>query len=351
MTRRRRVFGLVGVVAFNVIVACTLIELIFLLLLHAPRVTASLPRPVRRLVQQVYRHFNRSLIQFDPNCAQYDPGLLYTLRPGVCTFANLEFRTEVRVNHLGVRDDETALVAPDVIVLGDSHAMGWGVAHDETFSHVLASRTGLRVLDAGISSYGTVREMMLLDRLDASRLRLLVIQYSDNDLAENRAFRDHQDHLPITSEADYDRVTAYYENQRGYFPGKYLYRLLMKLTRLEKPEPGELAEVPATPDEEARLFLHAVERASRQRLDNVQLVVLEINESLQPRQPFLLAVDAIHREASNPGFVRRLVPLDLSKTLTAGDFFVLDDHMNAQGHRIVGDELAKIARARIGSSR
>jgi len=39
----------------------------------------------------------------------------------------VEFTNEVRVNHLGVRDDEASLVAPDVIVIGDSHAMGWGV--------------------------------------------------------------------------------------------------------------------------------------------------------------------------------------------------------------------------------
>src|SRR5262249_14136512 len=153
-------------------------------------------------------------------CSQYDPDLTYTLRPGRCTFENLEFRTDVRVNRLGLRDEEDALSRPDVIVLGDSHAMGWGVEHDETFSHVLAEKTALRVLDAGISSYGTVREMRLLDRLDVSQLRALVIQYSDNDLAENRSFRDHGNRLPITSEAQYDQVTRYYSGQHLYFPGK-----------------------------------------------------------------------------------------------------------------------------------
>src|SRR4029077_3494943 len=113
--------------------AGVLLEALLLLLLHVPRLTGTLPRPVRRLVQQVYRHFNRALIQFDPQCAQYDAGLTYTLKPGTCTFENIEFRTEIHVNRAGLRDEETSLDAPDVIVLGDSHAMGWGVEQDRTF--------------------------------------------------------------------------------------------------------------------------------------------------------------------------------------------------------------------------
>src|SRR4029079_7125411 len=167
-----------------------LLEALLLLMLHVPGLTAALPRPVRRLVQQVYRHFNRALIQFDPRCAQYDAGLTYTLKPGTCTFENIEFRTTVHVNRLGLRDNEEALHAPDVIVIGDSHAMGWGVEEDQTFGRVLARQSGLKILNAGISSYGTVREMRLLDRLDVSRLRFLILQYSDNDLLENQTFRN-----------------------------------------------------------------------------------------------------------------------------------------------------------------
>ena len=81
------------------------------------------------------------------------------------------------MNRLGLRDDEASLRAPAVVVLGDSYAMGWGVAQDETIAEVIERETGLRALNAGIASYGTVREMRLLDRIDTSRLRYLVIQY------------------------------------------------------------------------------------------------------------------------------------------------------------------------------
>jgi len=113
------------------------------------RSCASRPNRSDSSFKQVYRHFNRALIQFDASCAQYDPELAYTLKPGVCTFANVEFTNEVRVNHLGVRDDEASLVAPDVIVIGDSHAMGWGVDQGATLPRVLAQKSGLKVLNAG----------------------------------------------------------------------------------------------------------------------------------------------------------------------------------------------------------
>src|SRR6266576_3235851 len=93
-------------VAFNVALAAAVVEVLLVSMLHAPRVVKASPGPVRRIVQQIYRHFNRSLIQFDPNCARYDPEVTYTLKPGVCTFENLEFTNQVRVNRLGLRDDE-----------------------------------------------------------------------------------------------------------------------------------------------------------------------------------------------------------------------------------------------------
>ena len=61
-------------------------------------------------------------------------------------------------------------------MLGDSHAMGWGVGQGGSAAAGLARKSGRRVLNAAVSSYGTARELSLLDWLDASRLRVLVVQ-------------------------------------------------------------------------------------------------------------------------------------------------------------------------------
>lgn len=335
--------GLV-LIAFNLVVAIGLLEGLFVVMLHTPRVVEASPRPVRRLVQQVYRHFSRALVQFDPNCARYDPEVTYTLKPGACTFENVEFRDEFRINRLGLRDDEASLDAPEVIVLGDSHAMGWGVEQNQTLVRVLARKSGLKVLNGAVSSYGTVREMKLLDRLDTSRMRVLIIQYTDNDMPENRTFRQLDGHLPVMSETQYQKIVRHYASQRAYYPGKYVYRLFMKVFRLEEPEPDQVKMDAVTPTEEAELFLHALTHASRTPLDHVQVIVFEVNEQLRPPRPFIAALDEVRRRAGNPAFVRRLITLDTPRVLTPADFYILDDHMNAHGHQVIGDALVDLIR-------
>ena len=164
-----------------------------------------------------------------------------------------------------MRDEDALLDAPEVIVLGDSHAMGWGVGQEEALPQVLARKSGRRVLNAAVSSYGTARELLLLDRLDASRLRVLVVQYSDNDLPENRTFRENGNQLPIMSEAQYQNIVRHYASQRSYYPGKYVYRLFLKVFRLEEPEPDQLRMDPVTPAEEAELFVNVLTHAQPRR--------------------------------------------------------------------------------------
>jgi len=341
----RRALRFAGFVVYNLVAAVLLFEVIIVSLLHSPRLVGAGPAPLRRSIQQVYRHFNRSLIQFDPQCARYDGGLAYTLKPGTCTFENIEFRNAYHVNSLGVRDEEAAPDAPEVVVLGDSHAMGWGVDQEEALPQVLERKLGRKVLNAAVSSYGTVREMRLLDRVNTSRLRVLVVQYSDNDLPENRTFRLDANHLPIMSEEQYQRIVRHYASQHSYYPGKYVYRLLMKILRLEEPEPDQMKMEPATPEQEAQLFLNALRYGSKATLDDVQTFVFEINEQIRPGRPFISALDVQRQRGGQPPFIRRLKALDVAPVLTTDDFYRLDDHMNARGHEKVAAVLADAIRA------
>jgi hypothetical protein len=341
---RRRVLEIAGFIVYNIVAAILLFEMIIVALLHSPRLVGASPAPLRRSIQQVYRHFNRSLIQFDPQCARYDAGLAYTLKPGSCTFENIEFRNAYRVNSAGLRDDEASLDAPEVIVIGDSHSMGWGVEQEEALPQVLERKLGRKVLNAGVSSYGTVREALMLNRLNTSNLRMLVVQYSDNDLPENRTFRLGANQLPIMSEEQYQTIVRHYASQRRYYPGKYVYRLLMKVLGLEEPEPDQVRMEPATPAAEAQLFVNALRYGSRAALDNVQVVVVEINEQIRPARPFIAALDEARKRPGLPPFIRRLIALDVAPKLTADDFYRLDDHMNARGHEKVASAVADAIR-------
>ena len=328
-------------IAFNLLVAGAIIEIIFVSMLHAPRLTAASPAPVRRLVQQVYRHFNRALIQFNPECARYDADVTYTLKPPGCTFGNLEFDNTYDVNHLGLRDTEADLVAPDVIVIGDSHAMGWGVTQDQSFPRVLAREDRPQGLER--------RGVVLCDRprdADAGPPRHVAEGAGDSirrqRQPENRAFRDRHNQLTITSQAQYQTIVDHYMAQRGYYPGKYVWRLFMKVTRLETPEPDQLKMEVLDPDVEAGLFLNALEHAGKTPLDAVQVVVLEVNQELGHPKRFIAALDKAARADIQPAWVKRLVTFDTTSVLKDDDFYVLDDHMNAKGHEAVGTSLAAV---------
>src|SRR5690606_19694091 len=108
--------------------------------------------------------------------------------PGISTFKSFEFNTTYDVNALGVRDDAASLEHPEVIFLGDSFTMGWGVEGEESFPAVFEQNSGLRCLNTGVSSYGTAREMRMLARTQLDSLKAIVIQFHDTDLEENNFY-------------------------------------------------------------------------------------------------------------------------------------------------------------------
>jgi hypothetical protein len=173
-----------------------------------------------------YNGWDRRLPQLTPACAHYDSILGYALKPARCRFTNREFSVDMVINSGGFRDDERGLAAPDVVVIGDSYAMGWGVAQDSTFADQLEARTGLTTLNTGVSSYGTARELLSLGRVNLADARYLIIQYCDNDFRENSEFVAGHGHLSISSRAAYDTNVAQHERSLRYYPGKYLRRRL-----------------------------------------------------------------------------------------------------------------------------
>lgn len=143
-------------------------------------------------VMQDYQKFlylggARKIWQTVPGCTEFDAELLYKPRLGECTFNNVEFSSTLHFDERG----RISAQRPDgntmgIAVLGDSHAMGWGVNDDETFSVMLERTTGRPVYNLAVASYGTYRELLrlqksgLLDKVDT-----IVIQYCRNDLEEN----------------------------------------------------------------------------------------------------------------------------------------------------------------------
>ena len=308
---------------------------------------SSIKGPLVPVLRNYYQAFDRRIIQYLPECAQYDQELFYILKPGRCRFKNREYDTEVSINSLGVRSDEASLKAPAIIVLGDSHAMGWGLPAQDSFASIIAEKTGLTVLNAAISSYGTVRETTLLKRLDRSNLKILIIQYSDNDYVENRAFLK-TGRLEITPESEYQNLVRDHRKSTAYYPFKYVHGLLRLLNRMVK-QKFEDQEPRPTDNEQARAFLDVLAKSGLD-LSGVKILVIEINDWAGNDSGFIQAVKAGSQSGQYPEFVGDITALDLSEGIGPEKYYTLDGHMLESGHEYAAQRILEALR-QIGFSR
>jgi lysophospholipase L1-like esterase len=294
------------------------------------------------LLRYYYANFERDIIQFSDACARYDYGLFYTLKPGTCRFANREFDLEYSINSLGVRDDEAALNNPEIVVIGDSQAMGWAVGREQTFSALIGKMTGKKILNTGVSSYGTAREMIMLDRVARGRLKYLIIQYSDNDYDENRYFASNNYSMSISSAEKYEQVRRFHKDNTEYYPGKHLLTLI-KIIRSPDISISDPVASPYQPYE-IDAFLQVLQN-SRPDLRNLKIIVFEANPYAVNNRPFLENLKKQIKNPSYPDHIRNISVLDLGKELNAGRYLTLDDHMNADGHRLIAERVTAVIQA------
>ena len=124
------------------------------------------------------------------DCVTYDEDLIYVPKIGACRHKNAEFDTTLNFTKNGrLMPKIKNKNSKPIIVLGDSHAMGWGVNDNKTFSYVLQNLSKTPVYNLAVSSYGTVREVIRLEKSGLlEKSDIIIIQYHENDLQENLNF-------------------------------------------------------------------------------------------------------------------------------------------------------------------
>lgn len=325
---------------FIIILLLALYESYLLLLIRHPSLLKKCPMRIRNSIGYLYNTGDRHVIQYSPDCAKFDEGLGYTLKPGLCTFSGKEFSNRYAVNSLGVRDDEKSLDHPRIIVTGDSFAMGWGVDQEEAFAQRVEQKTGLKVLNASVSSYGTAREMMILRRVPTDRLQYLIIQYCENDYDENKAFYLNHNALPATmSEAEYRRYTDMDNRPKTYFFGKYLMMEIGK--RIDEFKRHRKAENKPIDKDDVDLFINAIIH-SRLDLKKVQIIAFAMNgRNPDDNRAFPGTLKKRIATGDYPHYIKNMIVLDFSNILSDDHFYVLDDHLNRSGHQVIADVLLK----------
>ena len=274
---------------------------------------------------------------YDPACSKFDFDVNYRYREGQCRHRSWEFDVTIRANSAGFPDDEASLEMPEIIILGDSYAAGWGVEQEQAFPALLENKLDRRVLVAAAPSYATGRELWLLDEIDTSNANTVIIQFSENDAFENfEVFKNEGvtpiHHMVYRSIARTNLARKRYLD-RPYFPGKYVYLVYLAFNQ---PVP------PALPDNDsmAEHFLGILSRSKLAEMPDTDIKVVSIYESHKDDAGFVDALTAaLDAQPENPLY-QRVTVLGTSEILDEQDYFILDDHLRPSGHEKVASALA-----------
>jgi len=319
-------------------------------LLYHPR---YIPRGALWSFRFYYNNYQRDILQYDPAMARYDTALFYRLKSDAQgIFRNNEFADSMITDSQGFRDGAgPAAGKPEVICLGDSYTLGWGVGQGETYARQLERMTGKKVLNTGMSSYGTARELESIRRLDKAAAGDFVLQYCYNDLEENAAYVKSGYRLPVSPRSVYDSACAHTRWSMRYFPGKYFCTLL-KIFLKEKLGRSEEGSVGATDpamaegydhyEENARLFLDLLQRSGLD-FGKVRLLVFDIGEYERLNDGFAQALERQLAMGQNRDlFKGRVRVLHIASLLRPSDFYVLDGHIKASGHQKIAAAIASL---------
>ena len=264
--------------------------------------------------------------QSNRKCSKFDKNLLYIPVEGECIFSNPEFVTKLNFDssrRLNMIDDNIDSNEKVIAVLGDSFAMGWGVNDDETFSYNLQNLIGKKVLNLGVSSYGTIREIKRLklnkfyDQVDT-----VVIQYHLNDFSENKNL----DINKTYSKEEFEKFFASKENNLNivfFLLKNYKKSLRLLFSHLndlffenDRKEKHNLTE-----------HLNNLEKVINKNLkdEGKRVIVFLINEPYQK-----LIYDEKRVFSDFEFFI-----IDIKKE----HLFIIDDHLNAKGHKFIGRKI------------
>jgi hypothetical protein len=120
---------------------------------------------------------------------RHDPDLGWSLPPHNARQVTVTRTVSMRSNSLGLRDAELAPgTGPTILFLGDSFTEGFDVEPEERFSDRLRGNLpAVRILNAGVTGYGTDQEYLQLQRLwPRVEPTVVVLMFCvDNDREDN----------------------------------------------------------------------------------------------------------------------------------------------------------------------
>jgi hypothetical protein len=274
--------------------------------------------------KNLYRRATRTIWQNQADCVDFDDQLIYKPKLGACRFNGPEFSTTLNFSAEG-RFTGTRPAGTGIAVIGDSHAMGWGVQDQETFAAELQKLANRPVYNLGVASYGTVREVVRLEKSGLlPKVDTVVIQYMENDRKENTIG---QIGGAEDNKRKFERITkekSGYTALIGTITKAYGFTLVAPFRNLKAKtlKPKDFST-------HYRPLITVLEK--HPGLRDKRILIFYSNGDGRPFKGFPRGRDKL---LPNVEFV------DLN--LDPGDYYRLDDHLTPAGHRKVAQQLSKL---------
>ncbi len=335
--RRWNILG--GIVSFLIIVSAA--EGVCSYWLNHP---SKIPGALFPYYKIYYDNYDSRVFQYEPSIVKHSDSLFYELETNRdFVFSNREFSDSFHINNAGFRDDDSSSIQPDILCVGDSYTLGWGNGQSNNFPSLIEKKTGLKVLNVSMSSYGTARELMLLQRIDLSKTRYIFWQYCFNDEEENRKYVENNFNLPVLAKKELDSVIELYKWSRLYFPFRHCLTICkLSVRKIFFGEAIPKREIPVDKKQEAKLFLRVLEKLPID-FSITKLVVFELRP-YPLNSEFISQVDQEVRNSTyKQQFKENFLTIDASSILKREDFYILDVHIKEQGNKKIADALAKAA--------
>jgi lysophospholipase L1-like esterase len=301
---------------------------------------------ITKILQDVYVASAFPTITVQPGKGIHNDTLFYKLAPDASfQFECAEYNVNYKTNSAGLRDDETSLQKPALIFLGDSFTMGYGVAQDSAYPQRVEQLTGLKTLNAAISSYGTARELTLLQLLDTTNLQYVFMQYCSNDEEENAVYIKNNFHYQPPPKAFYLQMQVAERWQKQYFPLKNA-ALFLKYwsnsiqTKKYASLPSEAYYRPLIiADTAVHNFLHILAQTNWSA-KKYKLVVLHNDPFITGTDPF---IDKCRQLQYSDPTLKNLAAVDfvnVNSTLVKEDYYHFDNHTNTTGNQKIAASIS-----------
>lgn len=263
-----------------------------------------------------------------PGCIAPDPDLIYKPAKGTCRFDDIEFKTTLTFT------DEGRVTGPKprgagIAVIGDSHAMGWGVSDHETFAAQLQALSGRPVYNLGVASYGTGRELIRLEKSGVlDKVDTVILQYCNNDKSENINFETaSREEVSAKVFGTHTTAATPQSSKLAFIAQGYG----MALTAPFRAAGAHLRR--KNFDSHYAAFIPLLEK-HREALKGKRVIVFYSNAYGQKYRNFPSGADP---RMANVHFV----DLNLSPSL----YRKLDNHMSPAGHRVAAERLLETLRS------